>query len=136
MRDVVIEVGNQLTKNNDRNNQHEDMLKALGGAIIGLRMELGGSRIASQKLHGNQGIIEQNGRRKKENQRSNAENAISVQTQEGRWQGWIGNGQANVYQNLRTALKREVKAENAPLDYPMGQWSKGTLTRDQWICPN
>ena len=41
MRDVVIEEGNQLTKNNDRNNQQEDMLKALGGAIIGLRMELG-----------------------------------------------------------------------------------------------
>ena len=30
MRDVVIEVGNQLTKNNDRNNQQEDMLKSLG----------------------------------------------------------------------------------------------------------
>ena len=36
MRDVVIEVGNQLVRNNDRNNQQEVTLKALGEAIIGL----------------------------------------------------------------------------------------------------
>ena len=29
--DVVIEVGGQLAMNNHRNNQKEDMLKALGG---------------------------------------------------------------------------------------------------------
>ena len=40
-------------------------------------------------------------------------NTISVPTQEGRWQGEIGNGQANAYQNFNTVLKREVEAENA-----------------------
>ena len=40
MRDVVTEVGSQLMKNNDRNNQQEDVLKALSEAIIGLREEL------------------------------------------------------------------------------------------------
>jgi len=58
IRDVVTEVGNQLTKNNDRNNQQEDALRALGGAIIGLRIELVENRINNQKLQENQGIME------------------------------------------------------------------------------
>ena len=41
-------------------------------------------------------------------------NDISVQTQEGRWQGLIRIGQANAYPNSNTELKREVKSENAP----------------------
>ena len=40
-RGVVTEAGSQLMKNNDRNNQQEDLLKALSEAIIGLRGELG-----------------------------------------------------------------------------------------------
>ena len=48
-------------------------------------------------------------------------NTISVQTQEGRRQGWVGYGQANVYQSFNTGLKREVKAENAPPGLSYGE---------------
>ena len=66
MRDVAIEVGNQLTRKNDRNNKKEDTSKALGAAIIGLIMESEESRINNQKLRENQGIMEQKWKKKKE----------------------------------------------------------------------
>ena len=34
MRDFANEVENQFTRNNDRNNQQEVMLKALGGGLL------------------------------------------------------------------------------------------------------
>ena len=58
MRDVATEVGSQLMKNNDRNNQQEDMLKVPGEAIMGLRGEFQENRTGNQKLHENQKIME------------------------------------------------------------------------------
>ena len=39
MRDVVTEAENQLTKNNDRSNQKEDVLRVVEGSISGLMGE-------------------------------------------------------------------------------------------------
>jgi len=58
-RDVVTEVGSQLMKNNDRNNQKGDVLQALSEAIIGLSEELKENRNNNQKLQENQGKMEQ-----------------------------------------------------------------------------
>ena len=68
IRDVATEVGNQFTKNNDRNNQQEDAFRALGEEIIGLREELKENRINNQKLQENQGKWKIEEERKKENE--------------------------------------------------------------------
>ena len=53
-------------KNNDRNNQQEDALKALSEAIIGLREELEENRNNNRKLQENQVKMEQKWKKKKE----------------------------------------------------------------------
>ena len=106
------EVESQFTMNNNRNNQKEEMLKELGESIGGLREELQQGRINNQKLQENQGKMEQNGRRKVMGE-AMQKNTSSVQTQEGRRQGWIRSEQTNVYQNSITEPKRSKKGECA-----------------------
>ena len=48
-------------------------------------------------------------------------NTISVQTQEDRWKRGVRNEQANVYRNINTGLKREVKVEVSPPGLSYGE---------------
>ena len=115
VRDVVGEVENQFTMNNNRNNQQEDMLKALGGAIIGLEEEFEKGRTNNQILQENQVKMEQ--RIEEERRVTNdamQRNTISIQNQEDILQEWIRREQANGYRNPNTEPKRGEKRENAP----------------------
>ena len=54
VKDVVGEVENQLTMNNNRSNKQEDMLKAIGEAVLGLGDEMQINRTNRQILQDKQ----------------------------------------------------------------------------------
>ena len=101
--------------NNNRNNQQEEMLKALREAIFGMKEELKQSQTNNQILQDNQVKMEQ---RVEEDRRVTNEtmrrNTTSVQTQGEISHEWIRKEQTNGHQSSNTEPKRDVKKENAP----------------------
>ena len=54
VKDAVGEVGNQLTRNNNRRHKQEDMLKAIGEAVLGMGDEMKLNRTNHQILQDKQ----------------------------------------------------------------------------------
>ena len=132
VRDVVGVVENQRTMNNNRSNHQEDKLKVLGEVIVGMKEELQQGRINNQKLQESQAKMEQKlGEERKVANEAFRRNAISVQAQEDRWQGWLRKEQTNVYQNSNTEPKSEVKRENVPPGLTYGVVDQRYLERGE-----
>ena len=115
VKDVVGEVENQLTMNNNRSNKQEDMLKAIGEAVLGLRDEMQINRTNHQILKDKQEKIEH---RMEEERRVTNEtlqkNTNSVQAQGEALQDWFKRGHTIGVENPSNEPKTEVKKENAP----------------------